>query len=209
MSVTPGATVNAGDDLVVDADHERRGDEALPAGQLDAAHSLTTATLAGARYGAQLLWALLFSALATMALQEMAARLEQLGGDLEVHVSGGAVPKDAALRLRALPDPVADRSAVVRRRLDLVGEFEVSLDEVRRIDGLRPGGYLVSIELGRRWDDPKVLAEVDERGPLLASELTDPRPRSGDWWDGRSVGRPHPLHGQGEHRSPPPPVSGR
>lgn len=37
--------------------------------------TVTTATLAGGNYGAALLWALLFSVLATMALQEMAARL--------------------------------------------------------------------------------------------------------------------------------------
>jgi uncharacterized protein YcaQ len=34
-----------------------------------------------------------------------------------------------------------------------------------------------------------VLDEVTERGPMLASELSDPRPRQGEWWDGRSVGR--------------------
>lgn len=42
--------------------------------------TVTTATLAGARYGAELLWALLFSTLATMALQEMAARLGLVTG---------------------------------------------------------------------------------------------------------------------------------
>lgn len=42
--------------------------------------TVTTATLAGARYGAGLLWALLFSTLATMALQEMAARLGLVTG---------------------------------------------------------------------------------------------------------------------------------
>lgn len=42
--------------------------------------TVTTATLAGARYGGDLLWALLFSALATMALQEMAARLGLVTG---------------------------------------------------------------------------------------------------------------------------------
>ncbi|MGI9601549.1 MAG: winged helix-turn-helix domain-containing protein, partial [Acidimicrobiales bacterium] len=34
-----------------------------------------------------------------------------------------------------------------------------------------------------------VFDEVSEGGPLLASELSDPRPREGDWWAGRSVGR--------------------
>jgi manganese transport protein len=37
--------------------------------------TVTTASIAGARYGFSLLWALLFSVLATMLLQEMAARL--------------------------------------------------------------------------------------------------------------------------------------
>jgi Mn2+/Fe2+ NRAMP family transporter len=43
--------------------------------------TVTTATLAGAGYGAALLWALLFSTLATMAFQEMAARLGLVTGD--------------------------------------------------------------------------------------------------------------------------------
>ena len=34
-----------------------------------------------------------------------------------------------------------------------------------------------------------VLAEVEERGPVRASDLSDPRPRSGDWWNGRSDGK--------------------
>jgi Mn2+/Fe2+ NRAMP family transporter len=42
--------------------------------------TVTTATLAGARYGSALLWALGFSALATMLLQEMAARLGLVTG---------------------------------------------------------------------------------------------------------------------------------
>ncbi|MBW3535952.1 MAG: Nramp family divalent metal transporter [Gemmatimonadetes bacterium] len=42
--------------------------------------TVTTATLAGARFGTALLWALLFSMLATMALQEMAARLGLITG---------------------------------------------------------------------------------------------------------------------------------
>ena len=33
-----------------------------------------------------------------------------------------------------------------------------------------------------------VYDQVAERGPLAASELDDPRPRSGDWWNGRSIG---------------------
>jgi uncharacterized protein len=34
-----------------------------------------------------------------------------------------------------------------------------------------------------------VLAEVAERGPLAASQLSDPRRRAGEWWDRRSDGR--------------------
>ncbi len=34
----------------------------------------------------------------------------------------------------------------------------------------------------------EVYAQVAERGPLQASELDDPRPRSGEWWGSRSVG---------------------
>lgn len=42
--------------------------------------TVTTATLAGVRYGTGLLWALLFGTLATMVLQEMAARLGLVSG---------------------------------------------------------------------------------------------------------------------------------
>ena len=34
-----------------------------------------------------------------------------------------------------------------------------------------------------------VMAEVEERGPVRAADLSDPRPRSGDWWNGRSDGK--------------------
>jgi uncharacterized protein YcaQ len=34
-----------------------------------------------------------------------------------------------------------------------------------------------------------VLAEIRDRGPLAASQLSDPRRRNGEWWDRRSVGR--------------------
>lgn len=34
-----------------------------------------------------------------------------------------------------------------------------------------------------------VLAEVAERGPLRAGDLSDPRPRAGEWWGSRSVGQ--------------------
>jgi manganese transport protein len=43
--------------------------------------TVTTATLAGARFGYTLLWALTFSLLATLVLQEMAARLGLVTGD--------------------------------------------------------------------------------------------------------------------------------
>lgn len=34
-----------------------------------------------------------------------------------------------------------------------------------------------------------VLAEVHERGPLTAGQLSDPRRQDGEWWDRRSLGR--------------------
>ncbi len=34
-----------------------------------------------------------------------------------------------------------------------------------------------------------VLDEVGRRGPVTAAELSDPRPRQGEWWDGRSDGK--------------------
>jgi uncharacterized protein YcaQ len=34
-----------------------------------------------------------------------------------------------------------------------------------------------------------ILAEVRDRGPLTAAQLTDPRRRAGEWWGRRSVGR--------------------
>ncbi len=34
-----------------------------------------------------------------------------------------------------------------------------------------------------------VLDEIAERGPILTSELRDPRPRTGDWWASRSWGQ--------------------
>ena len=33
-----------------------------------------------------------------------------------------------------------------------------------------------------------VLQEVADRGPIKANELTDPRPREGEWWGSRSIG---------------------
>jgi uncharacterized protein len=44
-----------------------------------------------------------------------------------------------------------------------------------------------------------VLAEVTARGPLAASELSDPRRQVGEWWDRRSLGRQslELLFGQG------------
>ncbi len=50
-------------------------------------------------------------------------------------------------------------------------------------------------ERRRRWRSEHasyleaVLAEVAERGPLAASQLSDPRRRAGEWWDRRSDGR--------------------
>lgn len=69
--------------------------------------TVTTATLAGARYGGDLLWALLFSALATMALQEMAARLglvtgSGLGEAVRRSFSGGRRVVAVALVIAAI-----------------------------------------------------------------------------------------------------------
>ena len=33
-----------------------------------------------------------------------------------------------------------------------------------------------------------VLQEVADRGPIKANELSDPRPREGEWWGSRSIG---------------------
>jgi len=56
--------------------------------------TVTTATVAGARFGVALLWALVFSTVATMVLQEMSARLglvsgEGLGEAIRTRFSGG------------------------------------------------------------------------------------------------------------------------
>jgi uncharacterized protein YcaQ len=45
-----------------------------------------------------------------------------------------------------------------------------------------------------------VLGEVTERGPLAASQLSDPRRRSGEWWERRSEGRRALEHLFGEGR---------
>lgn len=65
--------------------------------------TITTATLAGASYGYALLWALTFSILATLVLQEMAARLglvtgAGLGEAIRAR-SGGGVPRLIAVAL--------------------------------------------------------------------------------------------------------------
>lgn len=47
------------------------------------------------------------------------------------------------------------------------------------------------VELAEREPDyvADVLDEVAERGPLRAGDLSDPRPRAGEWWGSRSVGQ--------------------
>jgi uncharacterized protein YcaQ len=63
------------------------------------------------------------------------------------------------------------------------------MDQHREGDGSRPA------DRRRAWHEAHagyiadVLAEVRDRGPLAASALSDPRPRQGEWWDRRSVGR--------------------
>ncbi|MBT8402751.1 MAG: Nramp family divalent metal transporter [Gemmatimonadetes bacterium] len=69
--------------------------------------TVTTATLAGARYGSALLWALAFSAAATMVLQEMAARLglvtgQGLGEAVRRRFHGGARVLAVALVVGAI-----------------------------------------------------------------------------------------------------------
>lgn len=46
----------------------------------------------------------------------------------------------------------------------------------------------------------ELMDEVRERGPLPASGLNDPRPREGEWWGRRSLGRQalDHLHGRGQ-----------
>lgn len=49
-------------------------------------------------------------------------------------------------------------------------------------------GRLYETALKERDYVDEVLGEVEARGPLAAAELTNPRPRSGDWWGSRSIG---------------------
>ena len=49
-------------------------------------------------------------------------------------------------------------------------------------------GRLYATALKERSYVDEVLGEVTARGPLAAGELTNPRPRSGDWWGSRSIG---------------------
>lgn len=57
----------------------------------------------------------------------------------------------------------------------------------RSRDGLTWGGL---VELAKRESSyiDAVLQEVAERGPIKANELSDPRPREGEWWGSRSIG---------------------
>jgi len=55
------------------------GPAALIAAAFIGPGTVTTCTLAGAQFGYSLLWALLFSMIATMILQEMSARLGLIG----------------------------------------------------------------------------------------------------------------------------------
>jgi manganese transport protein len=60
--------------------HPRFGPGLLVAAAFIGPGTVTTATLAGARFGTALLWAVVFSTLATLVLQEMAARLGLVSG---------------------------------------------------------------------------------------------------------------------------------
>ena len=57
----------------------------------------------------------------------------------------------------------------------------------RSLDGETWGGL---VELAKRESSyiDDVLREVTERGPIKANELSDPRPRDGEWWGSRSIG---------------------
>jgi hypothetical protein len=48
--------------------------------------------------------------------------------------------------------------------------------------------HLYQLALRERGYIDEVLDEVRSRGPLAAGELSDPRPRSGQWWGSRSTG---------------------
>ncbi len=64
--------------------------------------------------------------------------------------------------------------------------------QLSRDDLLSGPGYR---QRARAWRDAHrdyiaaVLAEVTERGPITAAQLSDPRRQAGEWWDRRSVGR--------------------
>lgn len=49
--------------------------------------------------------------------------------------------------------------------------------------------HLVRLAKEERKYVQSVLDEVTERGPLTASQLNNPRPRSGTWWGSRSIGQ--------------------
>ncbi|MDH4171727.1 MAG: winged helix DNA-binding domain-containing protein [Acidimicrobiia bacterium] len=99
-------------------------------------------------------------------------------------------PYDAGLldRLAYRDDEWFEAWAHEASLLPVVDEPLMRWAKRRALDGETWGGLA---ELARR--EPgyvrDVLAEVTDRGPMLASELSDPRPRQGEWWDGRSVGR--------------------
>ena len=57
----------------------------------------------------------------------------------------------------------------------------------RALEGRTWGGLVKLAKEEASYIDA-VLEEVAERGPLLASELSDPRPQSGEWWGSRSLG---------------------
>lgn len=54
-------------------------------------------------------------------------------------------------------------------------------------EGKTWGGLVELAEKESSYIDD-VLDEVRDRGPLLANELSNPRPREGEWWGSRSIG---------------------
>lgn len=57
-----------------------------------------------------------------------------------------------------------------------------------RSEGGQTWNHLVRIGREEKAYVADVLAQVADRGPILARDLDDPRPQSGEWWGSRSMG---------------------
>lgn len=84
-----------------------------------------------------------------------------------------------------------EQEPLFRWRQALGGMYDESPTHARRSQEFRTAhaGYIAA-----------VLAEVTDRGPLAASQLSDPRRGTGDWWERRGLGRRalEHLFGRGE-----------